>query len=224
MAEIEYDNNYATWLTAAGLTPNSNPINLRGVIHQILQNLNSGGGSGTVTSVSVTSGNGLAGTVATATTTPAITLSTSITGVLKGNGTAISAATAGTDYPATGVITAGGPTGSATVVPVITYNANGQLTAVTTATITTPSAYPLSTITADPNPGVVGTYYRFNYASTGNFTLPTTPATGSWIRIKNVTAAAICDVVGTVDGITNFTIPPLGSNTFVYNGTNWDAN
>jgi len=53
---------------------------------------------GTVTSVSVVSANGLAGTVATATTTPAITLSTSITGVLKGNGTAISAATAGTDY------------------------------------------------------------------------------------------------------------------------------
>jgi hypothetical protein len=36
--------------------------------------------------------------VATATTTPAITLTTSITGLLKGNGTAISAATAGTDY------------------------------------------------------------------------------------------------------------------------------
>jgi hypothetical protein len=59
-------------------------------------------GSGTVTSVSVISANGLAGTVATATSTPAITLSTSITGVLKGNGTAISAATSGTDYaPAT---------------------------------------------------------------------------------------------------------------------------
>lgn len=56
------------------------------------------GGSGTVTSVSVVSANGFAGTVATATTTPAITLSTTITGVLKGNGTTISAATNGTDY------------------------------------------------------------------------------------------------------------------------------
>lgn len=46
--------------------------------------------SGTVTSVSVVSANGFAGTVATATTTPAITLSTTITGVLSGNGTAIS--------------------------------------------------------------------------------------------------------------------------------------
>lgn len=55
-------------------------------------------GAGTVTSVSVVSANGLAGTVANATSTPAITLTTSITGVLKGNGTAISAAVAGTDY------------------------------------------------------------------------------------------------------------------------------
>ena len=55
-------------------------------------------GTGTVTSASVVTANGFAGTVATATTTPAITLTTSITGVLKGNGTAISAAVAGTDY------------------------------------------------------------------------------------------------------------------------------
>lgn len=54
--------------------------------------------AGTVTSASVVSANGFAGTVANASTTPAITLSTSITGVLKGNGTALSAATAGTDY------------------------------------------------------------------------------------------------------------------------------
>ena len=61
-----------------------------------------GGGSGTVTDVSVVSANGLAGTVATSTTTPAITLSTSVTGMVKGNGTALSAATAGTDYVAPG--------------------------------------------------------------------------------------------------------------------------
>ena len=54
--------------------------------------------SGTVTTVSVVSANGFAGTVATATSTPAITLTTSITGILKGNGTAISAAVANTDY------------------------------------------------------------------------------------------------------------------------------
>lgn len=55
-------------------------------------------GSGTVTSVAVVSANGLAGTVASGTTTPQVTLSTTVTGLLRGNGTAISAATAGTDY------------------------------------------------------------------------------------------------------------------------------
>ena len=53
--------------------------------------------AGTVTAVSVASANGFAGT-SSGGTTPALTLSTSITGVRKGNATAISAATAGTDY------------------------------------------------------------------------------------------------------------------------------
>ena len=57
-----------------------------------------GGGSGSVTSVSVVTANGFAGTVATSTSTPAITISTTITGILKGNGTSISAAVSGTDY------------------------------------------------------------------------------------------------------------------------------
>jgi hypothetical protein len=57
-----------------------------------------GAGTGTVTTISVVSANGLAGTVANATTTPAITLSTSISGVLKGDGTSISAAQSNVDY------------------------------------------------------------------------------------------------------------------------------
>lgn len=50
-------------------------------------------GTGTVTTVSVVSANGFAGTVSNPTTTAAINLSTTITGILQGNGTAISAAT-----------------------------------------------------------------------------------------------------------------------------------
>ena len=46
-------------------------------------------GTGTVTTASVVSANGFTGTVANQTTTPAITLTTSITGVLIGNGTAL---------------------------------------------------------------------------------------------------------------------------------------
>lgn len=51
-----------------------------------------------VTNMSIVSANGFAGTVATSTTTPAVTISTTITGILKGNATAISAATADSDY------------------------------------------------------------------------------------------------------------------------------
>jgi hypothetical protein len=61
-------------------------------------------GTGTVTAVSVASSNGFAGT-SSGGATPALTLSTSVTGVLKGNGTAISAATVGTDYVAPGTAT-----------------------------------------------------------------------------------------------------------------------
>lgn len=100
-------------ITAAGLTQATNKLLGRGTaatgaVEEIILGTNlsltgttlnaAGGGSGSVTSVSVASANGLAGSVANPTTTPAITLSTSITGILKGNGTAISAASAGTDY------------------------------------------------------------------------------------------------------------------------------
>jgi hypothetical protein len=65
--------------------------------------------SGTVTSVSVVSANGFAGTVATATTTPAITLSTTINSpVLAGNGTALVAAT--TTGTGSTVVLQGSPT------------------------------------------------------------------------------------------------------------------
>ena len=80
--------------------------------------LSATGSGGTVTSVSVVSANGFAGTVATATTTPAITLTTSITGLLYGNGTALAAATVSTplSYSA-GTLS----------IPVATTSANGYL-------------------------------------------------------------------------------------------------
>jgi hypothetical protein len=102
-----------------------------------------GGGSGTVTSVSVVSANGFAGTVATSTTTPAITVSTSITGVLKGNGTAISAATAGTDYQAPITLTTTGTSGASTFVGntlnIPQYSGGGGSGTVTSVAATVPS-------------------------------------------------------------------------------------
>lgn len=61
--------------------------------------LSATGSGGTVTAVSVASANGLAGT-SSGGATPALTLSTSVNGVVKGNGTAFSAAVSGTDYQA----------------------------------------------------------------------------------------------------------------------------
>jgi hypothetical protein len=68
-------------------TSNSQMVTINTVTGQLGAAAISGG---TVTSVSVVTANGFAGTVATATTTPAITLTTTATGVLSGNGTAIS--------------------------------------------------------------------------------------------------------------------------------------
>jgi hypothetical protein len=97
--------------TAGGIAYGTGPalaVSAAGTLGQVLTSAGAGTPTwttpttGTVTAVSVVPANGLAGTVATATTTPAITLSTTVTGLLKGNGTAISAATSGTDYaPAT---------------------------------------------------------------------------------------------------------------------------
>lgn len=99
--------------------------------------------AGTVTSVAVATANGLAGTVATSSTTPVITLSTGVTGLLKGNGTAISAATSGTDYaPATsgsGVLKGNGLGGTSTATAGTDYSAgtNALGTGIVKSTTTT---------------------------------------------------------------------------------------
>jgi hypothetical protein len=122
-------------------------------------------GSGTVTSVSVVSANGLAGTVATATTTPAITLSTTITGVLKGNGTAISAALAGTDYQSPITLTTTGTSGAATFaantlnIPQYagtTYSAGTGLT-LTTTTFSVNTSQNIATLSNLTSNGLVTT-------------------------------------------------------------------
>jgi hypothetical protein len=149
-----------------------------------------GPGSGSVTSASVVSANGFAGTVATATSTPAITLSTSVTGVLKGNGTAISAAAAGTDYVTpTGTETLTNKTiayGSNTLTDVVGVTATQTLTnktltspVLTTPQLGTPSQGVLSTCTVDgtnkvgylniPNSGAKTASYTLVVGDVGKF-------------------------------------------------------
>lgn len=76
-------------LTNSSITINGSAISLGGSVSV-----------GTVTTSSVASANGFAGTVANASTTPAITISTTVTGMVKGNGTSLSAATKDVDYVA----------------------------------------------------------------------------------------------------------------------------
>ncbi|MCH9834614.1 hypothetical protein K0U83_03085 [bacterium] len=94
-----------------------------------------------LTSVAVTSANGFAGT-SSGGTTPSLTLTTSITGLLKGNGTAMSAATAGTDYSAgtsalaTGILKSTTTTGALTIAvaadfPTLNQNTTGTASNVT---------------------------------------------------------------------------------------------
>lgn len=78
---------------AITLTPGTN-ITFTTVGNNITINSSGGGGGGTVTSVSVVSANGLSGTVATPTTTPAITLAPTFTGITYSTGSAFQAAVA----------------------------------------------------------------------------------------------------------------------------------
>ena len=140
-------------------------------------------GSGSVTSVSVVTANGLAGTVANSTTTPAITLSTTVTGVLKGNGTAISAASAGTDYlaPPSGTSILKGNSGGALANAVAGTDYQAPITLTTTGTsgaatfvgntLNVPN-YATSGVTSVAGTGTVnGITLTGTVTSTGNLTL-----------------------------------------------------
>lgn len=94
---------YAMDTDLAGFVPTTRTINgkpLSANVTLTAADVGAGTGNGTVTTVSVASANGFGGSVANAGTTPAITLTTSLTGLLKGNGTAMQVAAAGTDYQA----------------------------------------------------------------------------------------------------------------------------
>lgn len=99
-------------------------------------------GGGTVTAVSIATANGFSGT-SSGGSTPALTLSIPASGIIKSNGTAVGAATAGTDYSAgtsgltTGILKSTTSTGALTIAiaadfPTLNQNTSGNAATVTT--------------------------------------------------------------------------------------------
>jgi hypothetical protein len=119
----------------------------------------------------VVTANGFAGTVANPTNTPAITLSTSVTGLLKGNGTAMSAAVAGTDFMApSSFVTRETPTGTINGV-------NATFTLANTPLINTEEIY-LNGLLQEPG---AGNDYTISGAT---ITMLNIPATGDRLRVN----------------------------------------
>jgi hypothetical protein len=168
------------------------------------QTINATSSGGSVTTVSIVSANGFAGTVATATTTPAITLTTSISGMLKGNGTAISAATSGTDYSAgtsalaTGIVKSTTTTGALTIAvaadfPTLNQNTTGTAANLTAAT-TLPSGMTLvAPLLGTPASGTLTNCTGYTYANLSG-TVPT------WNQNTTGTSANVTGIVAVANG------------------------
>lgn len=166
-----------------------------------------GKGSGTVTSASIVSANGFAGTVATATTTPAITISTSITGVLKGNATAISAATAGTDYVAPGTAT--------TFTAAQTFNGSSSSLAAVFA-----NAAETTTIAATAATGTI------NYdVTTQSVIYYTSNASANWtVNFRASSGTSLNTALATGQSITVVFLVTQGSTAYYNNAITIDGN
>lgn len=201
--------------------PTTQEIKVRDV-----SSLPGGGGTGTVTQASIVTANGFAGTTATSTTTPAHTITTTVTGMIKGNGTAISAATPGTDYTTSsstetftnktwnGVVIGSTYGGAGAVNGIMKANGSGTVSAATAGT-------------DYAAPGVSTTWGAFDQIfASGNFKIRNPANTFSNIFISSAIAAdrqitipllTGNDVLVTAAFAQTLTNKTLGSGT-VYNG------
>jgi hypothetical protein len=162
--------------------------------------------SGTVTTLSVVSANGFTGTVANPTSAPAITLTTSISGVLKGNGTAISAATSGTDFSAgtsglaTGILKSTTSTGALSIAIAGTdYQTAQSVTGIVKSSGTTRSA------------ATVGTDYSAGTSALATGILKSTTSTGALtIAVAGDFPTLNQSTTGTAANLTAATTLPSG--------------
>jgi hypothetical protein len=163
-------------------------------------------GTAPVTSVSVASANGFAGT-SSGGSTPALTLTTSITGVLKGNGTAISAATAGTDYVAPATAT--------------TFTAKQSFTGSTSvlAAVFTNTAE-VVTVSATAATGTI------NYdVTTQSVLYYTTNASANWtVNVRGSSTATLNSVMATGESLTLAFLVTQGATAYYNNAFTIDGN
>lgn len=161
-----------------------------------------GGGSGTVTSVAITPGNGFSGSVANATTTPAISLSTTASGMLKGLAGALVPAVAGTDYLS--------PTGSGAGLTGLLYSqfppiSANQLLGALTATTASGQSVPSCSGAASALTWTLGVGFGCNTISSGGTV--TSVATGTGLTGGTITST------GTISFATQSANTLLGSLT-----------
>jgi hypothetical protein len=96
MSTAKRDGNFVTTLLAVSSVDGVTPVTLHAnpITHRLLVDL-AGGGSGTVQTISVATANGLAGTSDGNANNPTLTLSTTVNGIVRGNGTSLAAVTIG---------------------------------------------------------------------------------------------------------------------------------
>jgi len=194
--------------------------------------IGAGTGSGTVTAVSVVSANGFAGS-SSGGATPALTLSTSITGVLKGNGTALSAATAGTDYSAgtsaltTGILKSTTTTGALSIAvaadfPTLNQNTTGSAATLTTGrtiAITGDLAYTSPSFDGSTNVTAAGTLATVN-TNVGSFTNASITVNGKGlVTAASSGTAPVTSVTGTSPVVSSGGATPAISLAAAYGDT-----
>lgn len=169
----------------------------------------SGGGSGTVTSVSVVSANGFAGSVANATTTPAITLTTTINSpVLAGNGTAISAAT--TTGTGSTVVLNNSPVFADDITLGVAASATGSILfkGLTSGTVTLTVADVAGTWTLQlpANDGDAGQFLQTNGSGVTSWATVSASAGGNNTEVQYNNAGALGGITGATSNGTTLTI------------------
>lgn len=157
-----------------------------------------GAGSGGVTDIAVATAHGFSGTSDHNATTPTITINCTITGLLKGNGTSISAATAGTDYAAatsgSSALKGDGAGGFGTA----TINDLGAQTGDYSA-----NTHKITSLTAGTNPGDAVNYAQLTAAIQGVETKPTADIVATSALPANTYANGTSGIGATLTGNSN---------------------